>query len=355
MNDPDATLDTSSSTAAADWYARVRSPDLSEIDAARFRAWLARDPANRQAFEEFDALWDDLAAIKDSPEVARERVAISAARRLTGQRVGWQPWPFAVAATLLIAMGATYVYQQWGSDTFVTAVGEQRIIPLADGSIITLNTATRVRLHFSDKERAVELLSGEANFEVAKDPQRPFVVNAGGGRIRAVGTVFDVYRTSSAVTVTLIEGKVLFVPAYQSTDADPNPENRLGSGSIETAEQAPKRSASRASEIYLTAGQQLSYATQAGTITRSEADMPRVSAWRARKLDFHDMPLGDAIAEANRYSSLQIVLDAPGLQQARISGTFEAGRNDLFVEGLQSYFHLRATHPAKNRILLKSE
>ena len=74
---------------------------------------------------------------------------------------------------------------------------------------------------------------------------------------------------------------------------------------------------------------------------------PRFQHWRARKLDFSDTPLGDAIAEANRYSRVQIELNAPELQGARISGTFEAGRNDpLFVEGLQTYFQLNVEHPA---------
>ena len=79
---------------------------------------------------------------------------------------------------------------------------------------------------------------------------------------------------------------------------------------------------------------------------------PRVSAWRARKLEFDNRPVLEAIAEANRYSRVQIELDAPGLQNARITGRFEAGRNDLFAEGLQSYFGLEAERPDPDRIVL---
>jgi transmembrane sensor len=105
-------------------------------------------------------------------------------------------------------------------------------------------------------------------------------------------------------------------------------------------------------EINLTAGEQLSYEVKTGAVKRASADIPRVSAWRARKLDFSDTPLADAIVEANRYSRVQIELNAPELQNARISGTFEAGRNDLFVEGLQSYFQLTVERPTDRRIVL---
>jgi transmembrane sensor len=200
-------------------------------------------------------------------------------------------------------------------------------VPLADGSVVTLNTATEIRLHFSADRRGVELVSGQANFEVAKDASRPFVVTAGGSEVRAVGTQFDVYKTADKVTVTLIEGKVAI-------------------------KEAPVEAGAGALEVNLAAGEQLSYETKTGAVRRASADIPRVSAWRTRKLDFSDTPLTDAIAEANRYSRVQIQLDAPELQSARISGTFEAGRSDLFVEGLQTYFQLNVDRSADHRIVL---
>lgn len=321
---------------AADWYARLRAENVSDIDSARFRAWITGDPARRREFEAIDAFWDDLKAIEDSPEVKRERSAIALRRTQTARgayrarrHVAW-----AAAASLLFVLGAALWIYRARADRYVTAIGEQRTVPLADGSVVTLNTATEIRLHFSPHRRDVELVSGQANFEVAKDTNRPFVVTAGDRRVRAVGTQFDVYKTADKVTVTLIEGKVAVIPTEVSS--------AIAAG---TASAAP-------GEIVLTAGEQLSFRVQAGGAERKTADIPRVEAWRSRKLDFNDTPLTEAIAEANRYSGTPIVLEAPELKAARISGRFDAGRNDLFVEGLQGYFRFHVEHTADHRIVL---
>jgi len=337
MSDTTSNRRPSIANEAADWYARLRAENVTELDAVRFRAWIAADPERRREFESIDALWDGLGAIENSPEVRRERAAIAkrraqssnptvssahASRAYNGRRF------LAAAAAMFLVLGtALWIWQKQSADRYVTSVGEQRTVPLADGSVVTLNTATEIRLHFSPDRRGVELVSGEANFEVAKDSSRPFVVTAGASEVRAVGTQFDVYKTADRVTVTLIEGKVAVKEAQVETGVGPT-------------------------EIHLGAGEQVSYEVRTGVVKRASADIPRVSAWRARKLDFSDTPLSDAIAEANRYSGVQIELDAPELQNARISGTFEAGRNDLFVEGLQSYFQLNVEREGDRRIVL---
>jgi len=312
-------------TEAANWYARLRAQDVSELEAVRFRAWLAADPARLAEFEAIDRFWADLAAIENSPSIRRIVEDISARRRASRWR---RPAIGFMAATLVVAIGAGwFAWQQWNSGRYVSGVGEQRTVPLADGSILMLNTDTEVRLHFSEAERSLELVRGQANFEVAKDPNRPFIVTAGRGQVRAVGTIFDVSKVDDKVTVTLIEGKVTI-----------------------TGEGAQARG--KTGEIILAPGEQVSYAARTGSVKRATADVPRVTAWRARKLDFNDTPILEAIAEANRYSRDQIVLDAPALKDARISGTFEAGKIELFAEGLQTYFHLSAERNDDHRIVL---
>jgi transmembrane sensor len=336
MSDVKPTERSSIATEAADWYARLRAENVTELDAVRFRAWVAGDPERRREFEQLDAFWDNLDAIEKSPEVLRERAAIARRRALSAKpavtpaatmRRYKRKGIWATAAAVLLVVGTLLLVQRQTTDRYVTTVGEQRSVPLADGSVVTLNTATEIRLHFSAYHRGVELVSGQANFEVAKDASRPFVVIAGGSEVRAVGTQFDVYKTADKVTVTLIEGKVAI-------------------------KEAPVKAGASTVEVSLAAGEQLSYETKTGAVRRASADIPRVSAWRARKLDFSDTPLTDAIAEANRYSRVQIELDAPELQAARISGTFEAGRSDLFVEGLQTYFQLNVDRSADRRIVL---
>ncbi len=321
---------------AADWYARLRAENVSELDAARFRAWIAGDPARRREFEAIDEFWEDLKAIEKSPEVLREREAIGRRRAQAASAPSRSRRSLAWAGAAVVfvaAVGTAFWLEREPADRYATGIGEQRTVPLTDGSVVTLNTATEIRLHFSPQRRGIELVAGQANFEVAKDANRPFVVTAGDRSVRAVGTQFDVYKTADKVTVTLIEGTVAVIP----TDSPA----------------ASAGSAGPPEEVVLTAGEQLSYG-KASAVERKSADIPRVEAWRSRKLDFNDTPLTEAIAEANRYSSTKIVLEAPELNDARISGRFEAGRNDLFVEGLQGYFHFQVERGDRRIVLTPS-
>lgn len=344
-------------TEAADWYARLRAPDVSEIEAVRFRAWLAGDPARRREFDAVDSFWQDLSAIEHSPEVMRVQQSIAARPRNKGKRGHWT-----MAAALAMAVGgAAIAWHQWSADRYVTNIGEQRMVPLADGSIVTLNTATEIRMHYSAGARKVELVRGQANFDVAKDPSRPFIVAAGGGHVRALGTVFDVYKSAEKVTVTLIEGKVAVTPNQSITSDEP----AVGSIKTEGLSAEIKHTLSTAApsvpsaEIIMAAGEQLTFETSAkkpqknpDVLKLASADVPRATAWRNRKLDFSNTPLLEAIAEANRYSREQIVLAAPELVHARISGTFEAGKNEAFVEGLQTYFRLQVERSSDHQLIL---
>jgi transmembrane sensor len=322
----------------------LRASDVSQIEAVRFRAWLAGDPARRREFEAVDTFWEDLAAIEHSPEVEWVRARIAARQ---SKQKKWRGY-LAMAATVLVAVGSSWsAWQYWIAGRYTTAVGEQRIVPLAD----------EIRLRYSDGARAVELVRGQANFDVAKDPNRPFIVSAGGGEVRALGTVFDVYKVADKVTVTLIEGKVAVTPtgsAMESTRPASSDESQDGAGRNDVSELAK----AVRSEIVLAAGEQLSFDTTPAVVEvpdvvkLASAEVPRVSAWRARKLYFSDTPILDAIAEANRYSREKIVLDAPELANERISGTFEAGKNEALVEGLQTYFQLNVVRVDGHRIVL---
>jgi transmembrane sensor len=310
---------------AADWHARLRNESLSEVDDARFRAWLATNPAHRREFEQISAMWDQLGALAQSPEVLGElqRAApkeVPAAPRRVSRRavVGW-----AIAASVVVATTGIASWK-WLSapEVYTTGLGEQRIVPLGDGSVITLNTSSRVSVRFSRSKRRVEVLNGQASFAVAKDAARPFIVSAEGGEVLAVGTEFDVYKRANDTLVTLIEGSVTVTPPQAG---------------------APL--------ITLTAGEQVSYSAHRAAL-RTKADLQRASAWRAHKLDFADTPLSEAIAEANRYSNLKIELRGLELADAKISGVFEAGRNDSLAEGVRAYFGLQLERSGDDLIVL---
>ncbi len=333
----------SAAAEAADWYARLRAQDVTEIDGLRFRAWISGAPERRQEFEALEKLWQGVGRLEQSPAMQRTREAILVRRRKSAHPRARRQW--AIAATTILSVGAAaWLWQHLTMDAYVTDVGELRTIPLDDGSVVTLNTATEVRFDYSENTRRVELLKGQASFEVAKDPARPFVVSVAGGEVRALGTVFDVYKDNDKVTVTLLEGKVTVSPSIPHSrdagDVSPSPALR--------GEVAP---------LVLSPGEQISYEPTVASetlepITIATVDVRRVTAWRARKLAFRDTLLTDAIAEANRYSNDQIVLEAPGMAAARLSGSFEAGKNEIFAEGLRTFFGLEVERRDDGTIIL---
>lgn len=347
MSSDENSSGSSAATEAADWYARLRAPDVTEIDGLRFRAWISGSPDRRREFEALEALWQGLGDTEQLPAMQRTREAILARRRKAVRPRARRRW--AIAASILLCAGAAaWLWQHWTSNVYATDVGELRAIPLSDGSVVTLNTATEVRLRYTETARRIELVNGQASFEVAKDAARPFVVSVGGGEVRAVGTVFDVYKGKDKVTISLLEGKISVSPSLRhSRDrADAIPE--AAPTSAAQSEIAP---------FVLNAGEQVSYvpiaiAERPTPITITAVDVPRVTAWRIRKLAFKDTLVTDAIAEANRYSREQIVLEAPGMETARLSGSFEAGKNEVFAEGLRTFFGLQIERRGEDRIVL---
>ena len=330
---------------AADWHARLRSETMSEVEQARFRAWLSGDPARRREFDELSVLWDKLEGVTQSPEVlsVQRSIAVPAAQGRVSRRavVGW-----ALAAGVAGVAGFVSWQRMIASETYATGVGEQRTVPLSDGSVVTLNTSSQVSVRFSGGQRRIEVMHGQANFEVAKDPARPFIVSAGNGEVLALGTVFDVYQRADDIVVTLIEGRVAVVPDVPAGKRGASLQLVSSAGAPSEAAQA------QAHAIVLTAGDQVSFGARGRAPVRTSADLQRVSAWRARKLDFADTPLTEAIAEANRYSRLKIELRAREFADAKISGVFDAGHNEQFAEGVRAYFGLQVERSGDDLIVL---
>ncbi|QSB03671.1 FecR family protein [Methylomonas sp. EFPC1] len=211
----------------------------------------------------------------------------------------------AVACCALLATTLTVLYPPafWGAD-YSTGKGEQRSVTLADGSRVMLNTATALAIHFDAGTRRVELLAGEAFFDVAKNPQRPFVVTAAGSEVRAVGTAFAVKRQSEQTEVELVEGIV----------------------EIQDGQQHQER---------LTAGQSASIG--ANSITLKSAGHPdSMALWRDGYLQFDGLPLSDAIAQINQYRPGRVVLLNTALADKRISGLFRLDALDQAIASLKA-------------------
>ncbi len=333
--------------AAAYWFDLFDSDEATEADRAAFALWINADPSHRDAWARVKLAWEGAGAVKADPQVIalRERAD---AERVRDRRLAWSAGLAGVAASLILAFGVGSLWfgsypsaPEAGLDVanmasaaeqrFETAIGERSTMTLDDGSIVTLNTATTVTVAYEEAQRFVRLDAGQAIFDVAHDPDRPFTVEAGGQWITALGTAFDVRVDAvDGVQVSMIEGDVEIVPAEPLAGFDPADTEGRDPG----ADPAPSRPAVR-----LGAGEQMiAEADSEPEITT--ANLAQITSWREGRLIFEDEPLLSAVAEVNRYSRVEIVLASPDLNDLRVSGVFDAGRSTGFAEVVASFYGL---------------
>jgi transmembrane sensor len=202
---------------------------------------------------------------------------------------------------------------------FATAHGERRILMLSDGSRLMLNTNSRVSVAFSSRARRITLETGQARFDVARNPARPFVVQAGEHQIVAIGTTFDVRWTSDRLSIVLVEGRVAILPASGSPIAATSP-----------------------SALTLEAGERLKFEGPALAV-RSVARLDREEAWVTGRVIFDSTRLGAAVEEINRYAPQRIRLTNPALAELLVSGTFSVDDAGAFARTVAQVFSLRIT------------
>ena len=298
---------------AALWYTELQDPDVSPDTWDAFLEW-ENDLANARAYREIESTIGvldrtSLKSPKDkSPGRDRNPVILALA---------------AAAAALIIGAAALTLQSPEPEPaplTYATAIGEQKTVTLEDGSILTLNTNTKLSVQYSKAERLVRLTQGEALFEVEQS-DRPFLVEAGGTVTRALGTEFDVHAERHTVSVTLIKGSV------RVTTSDPGPgAGQAGAMPAKTLQEG----------IVLKPGDRLEMKPGADPIL-STIDPAQAGKWREGLLQFDNVTLAEAIAEMNRYSTTKLRIDDTDLAAERISGTFPAGEQEAFAETLKLY------------------
>jgi transmembrane sensor len=315
--------------AAATWIARRDAGPWTAEDAAAFEAWLSASASHRAAYYRFNGAWQEAGRLKalmtasPASELAGRDSEAPARRFVTRRSL------LALAATVVLTVGATFLIFEnrlLPRNDYSTVVGGLEAVPMLDGSRVTLNTDSEIRVAVTEKERRVELKQGEAFFEVAKDPNRPFVVSVAGQRIVAVGTAFSVRRQGNDIRVIVSEGKVrVEVPGKDAALMEP-----VSAGSV-------VRTASN--EVLIQ--------------KKPIAEIEQSLSWRSGLLTFRDTPLADAIAEFNRYNTRKIVIEDPEIAALQVGGIFRATNLDPFVHLLQDGFPVRATME-EDRIVLRS-
>lgn len=328
---------------AADWVLRT---DAGLDDSARRERamWLSADPAHATAFTRLSGTWDLFARAESrgvTPLVLTRLESRQRQQRLRRKSaLACAVACFAVVAVLLLPHKSS----QQNAPALATAVAAASTRTLPDGSVIELHPGAVVEIRYETAARRVRLMRGEALFHVQKDPQRPFLVEAGHVEVGAVGTAFHVRLDTDAVEVLVTEGRVRIVDPVRGASLLP-----------ETARTSATESTDH---DLLIAGERatVDFTRQPLAASRlSSLDLSEIEtklAWRTPRLDFEGMPLREAIHLFNRHNSVQIVLSDPQSGSQRISGTFRSDNPEGFVHLIEATFGLRSSRTEKNVIVL---
>jgi transmembrane sensor len=352
---------------ASDWLVKHRTSELDHADKVAFDSWLRTSPQHVRAYLEMAEIWEDASSL-DSEQIAGVDELIARAHReenvvsmrggigasvvgvggggsrdgdssggdvgdgsggggdgrgrggvLPGQHGGSAapdvergearrfPLRALLAASIVVACVGGGVFAWLNrAPVYSTGIGEQRSLTLADGSTVTLDTRTRIRVRFSAGERGIDLLEGRALFRVAKNDRQPFVVQSDRAAVRAVGTEFDVYRQRAAVTVTVLEGRVAVTSQRRQGDA-----------------------------VLVPAGEQVAVLGSTQVTSPTAADVAAATAWTQRRMIFESAPLSAVVEEFNRYNTRRLVVRDPRLSELHVSGVFASTDPALLVQFLQ--------------------
>ncbi|MEK9209803.1 FecR family protein [Sphingomonas sp. 2378] len=321
--DPDA--------AAASWYARLHADNATPADRAAFGQWLSANDAHDRAWHELVSTTRILDDARSDPALL---AMVAAARDDTRPAPARRWWPMAAAAAVLLSIGGTAALvvdryaagpaTQVADTRYATPTGLMRHITLPDGTLMTLDAESAVRVAVPGATRRVAIERGQAFFQVAHDARHPFIVSADGNRVTALGTQFAVRAAADRVVVSLIEGSV----------------------------RVDSRTMGRA--MTLVPGNRLTIDRSGLQLTSAGADT--ATGWRKGELTFEATPLREVVAELNRYSTQRIELTDKQLANRVFSGVLkiEGGGNAL-ADALSAYGIARVIYADKTRLALASQ
>jgi transmembrane sensor len=292
---------------------RRAQPSWTEEDAARLEAWLSAAAGHQAAYFRLNIAWQEAGRLQ-----ALGTMPARSARSAFGPV---RAWALAACVVMALAGGALFFRDAlFSKSSYSTVVGGLQTIPTRDGSKVTLNTDSRVRVRFDEAQRSVELTQGEAFFEVARDAKRPFIVTAGKKRIVAIGTQFSVRREGDEdVRVVVAEGTV----RVESTE--------------------PTSAGDGAGTVLLKAGAIAQ--SKAGAVLvqkRSVAEVEQRLTWRTGILTFRGTTLAEAVAEFNRYNEHKIVIEDAQIAGIEVGGVFRSTNVEPFVQLLEDGFDVAA-------------
>jgi transmembrane sensor len=307
---------------AAQWFVRLNGEAATGEDWLAFERWLQASPAHAQAYARLERISADLDALAPQLLAALDE----APRASWARRAGRWAWPaagLALAASLAVAVLVAGRGGAPAAATYETAAGETREIPLADGSHIRLDVASAVTVRLGRRAREVEMADGEAAFDVAHDPARPFLIRVGDRQVRVVGTAFDLRHRDGALTLTVRRGVVEVRPAERPT----------------------------APPIRLQVAQQLTHHDGAAGDAVSAADPDEAFAWTEGQLIYRDRPIAEVAADLSRRFAEPIRPADPATGQIRFTGALVTDSEAAALRRLEAFAGVTAERASQGVVL----
>lgn len=333
---------------AGTWIARL-DRKLSTEDEQALQKWLAADPKNPAALVEVARLWDkmdSLSRLADlfpesamyRPRVRRYAYGMAASIALAILVAIWTAFnlrPAAPARPVVIAgTPSQWVYQ--------TAVGEHSTINLPDGSQLTLNTNSLVRVAFTRRRRVLKLVRGEVYVRAVHDKSRPLNVYAGDKVVEDVGTEFDLQISqNNQIELIVTKGKVLVGVIDKKTASSAKDSGRPGA---------------LKSAVPVSAGEQLLLSDSAEKVKPIKSqDIAVKLSWRGGNLIFRGESLQKALNEIERYTPVEFVIQDENLKRIRIVGMFKTGDVRGLLTTLRKNFDITYQRVGNDKVILSNK
>lgn len=326
------------------WRAKTAAGDLTQDERAAFERWMSADPRHGAVYAEAEVLWQALGEIDYAPEMARPLISEKVRSFFAGavgnfaggsHRGGARVLAGAAAlASLAIALVAVQIFTNAPvapvETVYRTATSELEEFTLDDGSVITLGANSRVVVAMSSGVREVRLASGEAYFDVAKDPERPFEVAAGATRVRAIGTAFDVQKKAGALSVSVAEGVVEVSHGDSGGAAAPDTET-----------------------VRVAAGRRVAVSKGGALGEVVDVAASDLAAWRSGVLVYFGARLDEVVSDANRYYDRSIRID-PEAARLKLSGSFRADDIDTMLLAMSEALPITVTDLGAAGVLIRA-
>ena len=291
---------------ASEWAAKLDAAPLSSEEEIALDAWLAMDVRHFGAFAQASAHLTEI--VNSSVAASVEEPRLTRRRFVLGGSIAAGVAGFAVAGS--------FALRYFGANRYATRLGEMRVVPLIDGSVISLNTNSEVVVRYSEKRRDIDLVRGEALFDVTKNKECPFVVHAGDTAVRAVGTSFSVRLLPAQPVFVLVREGVVEVSRPTTPVA---PALRIVK---DTWAVAPPNAPIEVKAVQV-------------------AEVERALAWKQGQIAFHGETLAAAAEEFARYSDIRIRIDDPTVGREKVTGLFQAGDPIGFSRAVAVSFELQ--------------